>query len=237
VKLPAITQAPLDRHPTNIISQWRDEWKSALVVNSSLVDDSTIWQPGFDLPRCYWALQNRFWTSHSHCASCRMKWGLAATDMCPCGKHQMMSHIVNSCPQSKLEGRRGAAAIALSWRCWYWKADVVSKCLGLVSVWWKRGKVLVSIWSWIENHMSVSYHRVLLTSQYAQLFASLQNCMYIVLNARQILFNWFTILLIYCNASAWDCVWPVLFYINSFNLNVAIAVAVVLAQCWQLKVS
>ena len=41
-KLPAITQAPLDRHPTNIISQWRDEWKSAPVVNSALVDDATI---------------------------------------------------------------------------------------------------------------------------------------------------------------------------------------------------
>jgi len=27
-------QAPLeDTHPTNIISQWRDEWKSAPVVN------------------------------------------------------------------------------------------------------------------------------------------------------------------------------------------------------------
>jgi len=31
--------------------------------------------------------------------------------------------------------------------------------------------------------ISVSYHRVSFTSQYAQLFASLQNCMYIVLNA------------------------------------------------------
>ena len=30
--------------------------------------------------------------------------GLAATDICPCGKRQTMSHIVNSCPQTKLEG-------------------------------------------------------------------------------------------------------------------------------------
>ena len=37
--------------------------------------------------------------------------GLAATNMYPCGKCQTMSHIVNSCPQSKLEG---AAVIALS---------------------------------------------------------------------------------------------------------------------------
>jgi len=40
------------------------------------------------------------------------KWGLAATDMWPCGKRQTMSHIVYSCPQTELEG--GAAAIALS---------------------------------------------------------------------------------------------------------------------------
>jgi len=40
-----------DTLPTNIIFQWRDEWKSAPVVHSSLVDDPTIQQPGFDLPR------------------------------------------------------------------------------------------------------------------------------------------------------------------------------------------
>ena len=74
------------------------------MVNSSLVDDPTIRQPRFDLPRCYWALLNRFRTNQGHCASCRTKWDLAAIDVCPCGKCQTMSHIVNSCPQSKLEG-------------------------------------------------------------------------------------------------------------------------------------
>jgi len=54
----------------------------------------------FDLPRCYWALLNHFQTNQSHCKSRRKKWGLAATDMCPCGRCQKMSHIVNSCPQS-----------------------------------------------------------------------------------------------------------------------------------------
>jgi len=109
-----------DTHPTNVISQWRHEWKSALVVNSSLVDDPSIWQLGIDLPRCYWALLNHFWTNQGHCASCRKKWGLAATEMCPCGKCRTMSHIVNSCPQSKLEG---AAAIALSWWHCYWMVE------------------------------------------------------------------------------------------------------------------
>jgi len=90
-----------DIYPTDIISQWQDEWKSALVVNSSLVDDSTIRQPGFDLPQCHWTLLNRFQTEQGHCTSC---WGLAATVMCPCDKCRIMSHIVNRCPQTKLEG-------------------------------------------------------------------------------------------------------------------------------------
>ena len=69
-KLPAIMQVPVDRGacmmaPTNIISQWLNEWKLAPVVNSSLVDDPTIWQPGFDLPRCYWALLNHFHTNQA----------------------------------------------------------------------------------------------------------------------------------------------------------------------------
>jgi len=59
-----------DTHPTNIISQWRDEWKSAPVVNCSLVDDSTIWQPGFGTPTHYWVLLNHFWNNQGHCAVC-----------------------------------------------------------------------------------------------------------------------------------------------------------------------
>jgi len=34
MQLPAITHTNLDRHLSNTISQWRDEWKSALLVNS-----------------------------------------------------------------------------------------------------------------------------------------------------------------------------------------------------------
>ena len=55
--------------------------------------------------------------------------------------------------------------------------DVVSKRLGLVEMWEDLGLDLVSDWKW---NVSVSYHRVSFTSQYAQLFASLQNCTYIV---------------------------------------------------------
>jgi len=70
-----------DTHPTNSISQWQNKWKSAPVVNSSLVHDPTIQQPGHDLPWCYWALLNRFQTKQDHCASCRKKWSFAATDV------------------------------------------------------------------------------------------------------------------------------------------------------------
>jgi len=71
----------------------------------SLVDDPTIRQPGFNLPRPQWSLLNRFWTAQGHCGACKKKWNQAATDLCACGEKQMMSHIVDSCPLSKLNGR------------------------------------------------------------------------------------------------------------------------------------
>ena len=41
----------LDLQPVDIKSRWRHNWKSAQVVNSHLVCDPTIRQPGFDLSR------------------------------------------------------------------------------------------------------------------------------------------------------------------------------------------
>jgi len=41
----------LDLQPVDIKSRWRHNWKSAQVVNSHLVSDPTIRQPGFDFPR------------------------------------------------------------------------------------------------------------------------------------------------------------------------------------------
>ena len=55
--------------------------------------------------------------------------------------------------------------------------------LGLVETREGLGLDLVSNW---KSNVSVSYHRVSFTSQYAQLFAPLQNCTYIVLNARRL---------------------------------------------------
>jgi len=63
----------LDLQPVDIKSRWRHNWKSAQVVNSHLMCDPTIWQPGFDLPRQQWSLLNRFRTEQGHCGACRRK--------------------------------------------------------------------------------------------------------------------------------------------------------------------
>ena len=72
----------LDLQPVDIKSRWRHNWKSVQVVNSHLVYDPTIWQPGFDLSRQQWSLLNRFRTEQGHCGACRRKWQLTDTDLC-----------------------------------------------------------------------------------------------------------------------------------------------------------
>ena len=88
--------------PTDIKSQWRESWKSAPVINVHLVDDPTIRQPGFTLPRQQWSLLNRFHTGQGHCRACKKTWRLIDSDLCLCGENQTMSHIVKSCYFTKL---------------------------------------------------------------------------------------------------------------------------------------
>jgi len=38
------------------------------------------------------------------CGACRRKWRLTDTDLCPCGETRTMSHIVESCLLTKLNG-------------------------------------------------------------------------------------------------------------------------------------
>ena len=92
----------LDLQPVDIKSRWRHNWKLAQVVNSHLVCDPTIRQPGLDLPQQQWSLLNRFRTEQGHCGACRRKWRLTDTDLCRCGETKMMSHIVESCPLTEL---------------------------------------------------------------------------------------------------------------------------------------
>ena len=117
--LPSCRPLWTDIYPTDVIWQWRDEWKSDPVVNSLLMDDATIRQPGFDLPRCHWALLNCFRPNQGHCASCRKKWGLAATDMCPCSNRQTMLHMVYCTDQAG----GWAAVIARSWWRCHWTVE------------------------------------------------------------------------------------------------------------------
>jgi len=56
------------------------------------------------LPRQQWSLLNCFRTEQGHCGACSRKWRLTDTDLCPCGETQTMSHIVESCPLTKLNG-------------------------------------------------------------------------------------------------------------------------------------
>ena len=82
----------LDLQPVDIKSLWRHNFQSAQVVNSHLVCDPTIRQPGFELPRQQWSLLNRFRMDQVQ------KEMATYTDLCPCGETQTMSHIVESCP-------------------------------------------------------------------------------------------------------------------------------------------
>ena len=78
------------------------------------------------LPRQQWSLLNRF-----HCGACRRKWRLSDTDLCPCGETQTMSHIVESCPVTKLNGGlsrlHSADEDAVSWLTNYGKWHAYEK--------------------------------------------------------------------------------------------------------------
>jgi len=51
-----------DMTSVDTITQWREDWSSASVVNHTT--DPIIRQPGFGLPRHRWSLMNRFQTAH-----------------------------------------------------------------------------------------------------------------------------------------------------------------------------
>jgi len=78
-----------------------------------------------------WSLLNRFRTEQGHCGACRRKWRLTDTDLCPCGETQTMSHIVESCPVTKLNGGlsrlHSADEDAVSWLTNYGKWHAYEK--------------------------------------------------------------------------------------------------------------
>jgi len=92
-----------DMTSVDTITQWREDWSSASVVNHTIVIDPTIRQPGFDLPRNTWSLMNRFRTVQRPCRVNLHKWGLAQSPSCDCAQRQTMNHIVDMCPLTKFE--------------------------------------------------------------------------------------------------------------------------------------
>ena len=104
LRLPSRKPLWRELEPIDINSQWRESWKSASVVNAHLVDDPTIRQLGFALPRQHWSLLNRFRTGKGHCGACRKKWKLIDSDQWSGGETQTTSHIVKSCPLTRLHG-------------------------------------------------------------------------------------------------------------------------------------
>ena len=102
----------LDLQPVDIKSRWRHNWKSAQVFNSHLVCDPTIRQPGFDLPR------QQCWTVFARNRDTAVPAegiGDLQTLICPnCGATQTMSHIVESCPMTKLND--GLSRLHCGWR-------------------------------------------------------------------------------------------------------------------------
>ena len=93
-----------DMTPVDTTAQWREDWPSATVVNYTTVTGPTNRQPGFNLPRQPWFLLNRFQTDQGPCHAFLHKWDLAKSPTCDCGQQQTMSHIVDACPLTKLDG-------------------------------------------------------------------------------------------------------------------------------------
>jgi len=74
-----------------------------LLWSTTLVTDSTIQQPGFDLPRHTWSLMNRFRTGQGPCRANLHKWGLAQSPFGDCGSTRARNKIwrwAESTPQS-----------------------------------------------------------------------------------------------------------------------------------------
>ena len=85
-----------DTTPVDQCAQWEEDWSSAAVVNSHLVCDPTIQQPGFDLPFHSWTLANHFRTGQGPCRAKMHKWGLSSSPLCDFWEQQTMEHIVDS---------------------------------------------------------------------------------------------------------------------------------------------
>ena len=96
-----------DMTSVNTVTQWREDWSSASVVNHTIVTDPTIWQTArfrSPLSKPTWSPMNRFRTGQGPCRANLHKWGLARSSSCDCGQRQTMKHIVDKCLLTKFDG-------------------------------------------------------------------------------------------------------------------------------------
>ena len=84
---------PMDMTPVDTITQWREDWPSASVLNHTIVTDPTPRQPGFHLRRHTRSLMNRFRTGQGPCLANLHKWGLTQSPSCDCGQRHTMNHF------------------------------------------------------------------------------------------------------------------------------------------------
>jgi len=92
-----------DSTPVDQSAQWEEDYLSVAVVNSHLVCDPTIQQPGSDLLCHSWTLLNRFCTGQGPCRANMHKWGLTSSPLCDCKEQQTIGHTVDLCPITKLD--------------------------------------------------------------------------------------------------------------------------------------
>ena len=69
----------LDMTSVDTVTQWREDWSSASVVNHTVVTDPVVWRPGFGLPRHAWSLVDCLWSGQGPCHANLHKWSRPIT--------------------------------------------------------------------------------------------------------------------------------------------------------------
>jgi len=136
-RLPSRKPIWSDMTSVDVTSRWRADWQSSSVSNRYLISDPTTRPADFDLRRSTWSLLNQFRTGQGHCAANLHKWRMAASDKCQCGEVQTMSHIVESCSETRFSDgglvrlhsaddhavtwlQEVAVKAFAKWKCIYW---------------------------------------------------------------------------------------------------------------------
>ena len=83
---------------------WQEDWTNSDARNQFLIVNAIARVPGSDLPHRLRSLLNRFRTGQGLCTSNLHLWGLRADPLYECGLRQSMTHIVEDCHLTRLQG-------------------------------------------------------------------------------------------------------------------------------------